>query len=191
MIWEVTEKYTVQKIQIGNASNLIYHMSYFTNHKMRMFCEKMVDGQWTVIKKNGIIAYRDEELDSFCSNCVDEIYNISTAWVECKSDILGDELKALLEGMSLRTMRLSELWSFIQKSCEGMYGAVTIEAIRNTQRGQNDYVQREAFDLALSAYSELKIIEHDAFEILGERLDYIEYADSRIVWVEQKYLYEQ
>lgn len=149
-----------------------------------MYCERLVNGKWTAVRDNGEIAYRNEELNTFNANCIDELYNIGTVWAECQSDIFGNELKELLSGESVTTLRLSELELFIDKSREGMYGAVTLEAIRNTQRGQNDCLSRDAFDLALDSYAELKIIERDVLDILGERPKYIDCADIRIIWAE-------
>lgn len=161
-------------------------MSYYTTPKRRMYCERLVDGKWNAVRNNGEIAYRDEELNTFDNSCIDELYNIGTVWAECQSEALGDELKEVLPGKTATTLRFSELELFIDKSREGMYGAVTLEAIRNTQTSHNDLLSREAFEMALDSYAELKAVERDVLDILGKRPEYIDYADIRIIWTEQK-----
>lgn len=158
-------------------------MDLFGPPKMRMYCERLIDGKWTAIRNNGKIAFRDEKLDSFYSSCIEEIYNISIAWTECTADILGRDLKKLLSGTELRTLRLNDLKLFIDKCIEEMYGAITLEAIRNTH--SNDSPSREEFDKALESFAELKIIEKDVLDILGFWPDYIDHPDIRIVWAEQ------
>lgn len=151
-----------------------------------MYCERMADGKWTAVRNNGEIAFRDEELNTFNADRIDELYNIGIVWADCQSDILGEELKELLSGESVTTLRYSELELFIDKSREGMYGAVTLEAIRNTQMGQDEYLSREAFEMALDSYADLKAVERDVLEMLGERPKYIDFSDIRIIWAEQK-----
>ena len=154
-----------------------------TTPKKRMYCERFIDGHWTAVRENGEIAFREQELNSFNCECIDELYNIASVWAQCSPDILGDELKGLLADMQPATLRYAELELFIDKSREGMYGAVTLEALRNAQRGNNDYPSREEFELALNSFAELKIIERDVLDMLGETPEYIDYPDVRIVWV--------
>lgn len=161
-------------------------MSYYTTPRRRMYCERLADGKWNTVRHNGVIAFRDEELNTFNANCVDELYNIGTVWAECQSEALGDELKEVLSGKTVTTMRFGELDLFIGKSKEGMYGAVTLEAIRNTQSSHEDLASREAFEMALESYAELKMVERDVLDIIGDRPEYIDYADIRIIWAEQE-----
>lgn len=151
-----------------------------------MYCERLVENKWTAVRHNEGIAYRDEKLNTFDNSCIEELYNIGTVWAECKSEALGDELREVLSGKTVTTLRFSELILFIKGSVEGMYGAVTLEAIRNTQRGKNDLVSREEFEMALDSYAELKAIERDVLDILGEQPEYIDCADIRIIWAEQE-----
>lgn len=158
-------------------------MSYFTAPQRRMYCERLIDGKWTAVRDNEEIVFRDEELNSFDDSCTNELYNIGSVWADCKTDILGNELKGILsDATHVNTLRLSELDLFIDKVREEMYGAVTLEAIRSTQQSE---VSREAFDMALDSFAELKSIYRDVLEILGERPKYIDYADIRIVWAGQ------
>lgn len=166
-------------------SNQSLTVPYFISPRRRIYCERLIDGKWTAVKNNGEIAYRDEDLDTFNDSYTNEIYNISIVWATCQSDILGEELKEILAGETVTTLRFSELNLFIDKSVEGMYSAVTLEAIRNTQMEQEDCLSREAFDSALNSYAELKAIERDVRDILGERPEYIDYSDIRIIWAKQ------
>lgn len=159
-------------------------MSYYTTPRRRMYCERLADGKWNAVRHNGVIAFRDEELNTFNAN--DELYNIGIVWAECQSEVLGDELKEVLSGKTVTTMRFGELNLFINRSIEGMYRAVMLEAIRNTQSSHEDLASRVAFEMALESYAELKMVERDVLDIIGDRPEYIDYADIRIIWAEQE-----